>query len=416
VKSFRILCCFAAGLLMAQPAGDPGATARKALDLLLAEKYTELAPLFTPDMQKAYPADALAKLRVSFGPLKGIDNASVQPMGANTVVIIPAHFEAHNYNFRFIINKEGLVSGMFPLAGEAAWQHPSYSKADAFHERDVTIGNDQWKLPGTLTLPKGDGPFAAVVLVHPSGANDRDATKGAGKPFKDLAEGLASRGIAVLRYEKRTQLYRGVKPASVDEETVTDAARAVALLRTQKEIDGRRVYLLGYGLGGYVAPRIAEEDGKLAGIILFAANARPIEDVALDQAQYLGVSAKDLEGIKAAVKRVKALDPADTDAPPLLGMPVTYLLDLKSYDPVGSLKAEAIPVLVLQGERDFESNMKDFALWKAGLGTRKDATFQSYPSLNHLFIAGEGKGGELEYRKPGHVAPEVIDTIAKWIK
>jgi hypothetical protein len=340
----------------------------------------------------------------------------VQPAGANTIVVIPAQFEAHNFNFRFIINKEGLVAGMFPLAAEAAWQRPPYSKPDAFHERDVTIGSGQWKLPGTLTLPKGDGPFAAVVLVHGAGANDRDATKGAGKPFKDLAEGLASRGIAVLRYEKRTQIYRGVKPATVDEETVTDAAGAIALLRTQKEIDGRRIYGLGHGLGGYVAPRIAEEDGKLAGIILFAANARPIEDVALDEAQYLGVSAKDLEGIKAAVKRVKALDPADTDAPPLLGMPVTYLLDLKTYDPVTALKGQAIPVLVLQGERDFEANMKDFALWKAGLAGRKDAVFQSYPSLNHLFIAGEGKGGELEYRKPGHVSPEVIDEIAKFVK
>jgi uncharacterized protein len=401
---------------MAQPAGDPAATARKALDLLLSEKYAELAPLLTPDMQKSYPAEALAKLRLSFGALKEVEKASVQPAGANTIVVIPAHFEARNYNFRFIINKEGLVAGMFPLLGEAAWQRPPYSKPDSFHERDVTIGDDQWKLPGTLTLPNGNGPFAAVVLVHGSGANDRDNTKGASKVFRDLAEGLASRGIAVLRYEKRTQIYRGVKPATVDEETVTDAARAAALLRTQKEIDPRRVYVLGHGLGGYVAPRIAEEDGKLAGIILFAANARPIEDVALDQAQYLGVSAKDLEGIKAAVQRVKALDAADSDAPPLLGIAVTYLLDLKTYDPVAAARSQAIPILVLQGERDFEANMKDFGMWKTGLASRKDVTFQSYPALNHLFVAGEGKSLESEYRKPGHVSPEVIDTIAKWVK
>jgi dienelactone hydrolase len=280
----------------------------------------------------------------------------------------------------------------------------------------VTIGSDQWKLPGTLTLPSGDGPFAAVVLVHGSGPSDRDNTKGASKIFRDLAEGLASRGIAVLRYEKRTQLYRSAKPATVDEETVTDAARAIALLRTQKEIDGRRIYVLGHGLGGYVAPRIAEEDGKLAGIILFAANARPIEDVVLDQAQYLNVPAKDMEGIRAAVKRVKALDPADSDAPPLLGMPVTYLLDLKTYDPVAAARNQTIPILVLQGERDFEANTKDFALWKSGLGARKDVKFQSYSQLNHLFVAGEGKSSEAEYRKPAHVAPEVIDEIAGWVK
>jgi uncharacterized protein len=72
-------------------------------------------------------------------------------------------------------------------------------------------------------------------------------------------------------------------------------------------------------------------------------------------------------------------------------------------------------VLVLQGERDLESTMKDFALWKNGLVGRKDAQFHSYPALNHFLIAGEGKSMPLEYRKPGHVAPEVIDEIAKWI-
>jgi hypothetical protein len=95
---------------------------------------------------------------------------------------------------------------------------------------------------------------------------------------------------------------------------------------------------------------------------------------------------------------------------------VTYLLDLKTYDPVAAAKAQAIPILVLQGDRDFEANSKDFALWKAGLSARKDVTFQSYPALNHLFIAGEGKSSEAEYRKPGHVAPEVVDEIAKFVK
>ena len=308
---------------------------------------------------------------------------------------------------------------MFLLPGEVAWQRPSYSKPDSFTERAVTVGSDEWKLPGTLTVPAGNGPFPAVVLVHGSGPKDRDETVGGTKIFRDLAEGLASRGIAVLRYEKRTLQYRGkmagLHGMTVAEEEVDDAMRAAELLRQQKEVDPKRVYVLGHGLGGYVAPRIAEEDGKVAGLILLGANARPLEDLALEQAEYVGVNAKDLEGIKAAVKRVKALEAGDADAPPLLGMPATYLLDLKGYDPVALAKRVGIPVLVLQGERDFESTMKDFNLWKTGLAGRKDAVFHSYPALNHFFVAGEGKGTEAEYRKPGHVAPEVIDEIAKWI-
>ena len=115
------------------------------------------------------------------------------------------------------------------------------------------------------------------------------------------------------------------------------------------------------------------------------------------------------------MKRVKALEPGDADAPNLLGMPVSYLLDLKGYDPVALAKRVGLPMLILQGERDFQTTMKDFSLWKTGLATRKDAVFHSYPALNHLFVPGEGKSTEAEYRKPGHVAPEVIDEIAKWL-
>jgi dienelactone hydrolase len=258
-----------------------------------------------------------------------------------------------------------------------------------------------------------------VVLVHDSGPNDRDESLGANKVFKDLAEGLGSRGIAVLRYEKRNRQYAakmaGRTDVTVEEETVEDAARAVALLRTQKEVDAGKIYVLGHGLGGYVAPRIAEEAGQIAGFIMLAANARPLEDLIVEQAEYLGFPAKDLEGIKAQAKRIKSLEQADAASPPLLGMTATYLLDLKSYDPIASVKKIPVRILFLQGGRDFQVTSKDLDLWKAGLASRKDVSFQTFPALNHLFIAGEGKSTDTEYKKPGHVAPEVIDAIAKWI-
>jgi dienelactone hydrolase len=422
VKLLAIVSCLTAGLLLAQPAADPAATARKALDSLLGARYSELTPLFTPEMQKAFPDAEMAKLGAQikgFGAVGKIGAPAATPAGANTIVVIPVEFANQTINFRFVVNAKGLVAGMFAIPATTPWQRPAYSNPASFHEKAVTIGDDEWKLPGTLTLPNGNGPFPAVVLVHGSGPSDRDETVGGTKVFRDLAEGLASRGIAVLRYDKRTYVYapkiKGMRDFTINEETVDDAVQAAAFLKKQPEVNPQKVFLLGHSLGGYMAPRIADEE-KFAGLIFLAANARPLEDLMVDQAEYLKMPASDIAGIKAQAKRIKALEPGDADAPRLLQIPPSYWLDLKDYDPVAAAKKAAVPMLFLQGDRDFQVTAKDLALWKAGLGGRKDVTFRTYPTLNHLFVAGEGPGTEAEYRKPGHVAPEVLDEIAKWMK
>ena len=287
----------------------------------------------------------------------------------------------------------------------AEWQRPSYSYPDSFHERETTIGEDEWKLPGTLMIPTGKGPFPAVVLVHGSGPADRDESILDNKPFRDLGEGLASRGVAVLRYEKRTKVYRAQMARlkhliTVQEETVEDAVRAAALLRAQPEVDPARVFVLGHSLGGYVAPRIAKQDPRLAGLILMAASVRPLEELVGEQFAYLGVTGAKLDKAKAQLLSV---------------LPPSYMQDLKNYNPAEEAKQLTLAILILQGERDYQVTMKDFNLWEAALAERKNVTFHSYPSLNHLFIAGEGKSLPAEYLKAGHVQPEVIEEIANWI-
>jgi len=242
------------------------------------------------------------------------------------------------------------------------------------------------------------------VLVHGSGPLDRDETVGANKPFRDLAEGLASRGIAVLRYEKRTKVYASrmgaLKDLTVQQETVEDGVKAAALLRQQPEVASRRVFVLGHSLGGYVAPRIAQQDPRLAGLILLAANVRPLDDVLTDQLQWMGLAGTELEKAKANILRA---------------LPATYTNDLNSYNPAEESRNLTLPMLILQGERDYQVTMKDFNLWKAALAGRSTATFRSYPALNHLFIAGQGKSVPSEYAQPGHVDGDVIDQIAGWI-
>jgi dienelactone hydrolase len=410
-------------LLMAQPAQDPTALSRKALDLFLSADYSALTAMFTVDMKKDLTEDKLAKLGAqikTMGAVEKIGDPMARKAGANTIVVFPVKFAAESINFQWAINASGLVASMVELPGAVDWKRPDYSKPDSFKEREVTVGEGEWKLPGTLTVPVGSGKFPGVLLVHGSGPNDRDETVGrATKVFKDLAEGLASRGVVVLRYEKRTKEYgarmAGIAKFTVAEEIVEDATKAVALLRAQPEVDPRRIYVLGHSIGGYVAPRIAEEDGKLAGLVILAGNVRPMEDLAVEQAEYVGITGKQLDAARAMQAKVKALDAGDLDGPRIMGEPVAYWVDLKGYDPAAQAKRLGLPMLILQGERDFQVSMKDFALWKAAAGSNKGVTMKSFPGLNHLFVAGEGKSSAIEYGRPGHVAAEVIDAVAKFV-
>jgi dienelactone hydrolase len=402
---------------------DPGATARKAVELLVSEKLNELPPLMTPELQKDLPAANLAKILEqlkSFGTMEKIEDPQARKAGPNTMVVVPVKYTNRTLNMRFLVNSSGLLAAFVMQPGAINWQPPSYTRLENFTEREVTVGDDEWKLPGTLSVPKGAGPFPAVVLVHGEGPNDRDETVGASKVFKDLAEGLASRGIVVLRYEKRTRVYAGrvhaIKHYTVGDETVEDAVKAAALLRTQKEVDPNKVFVLGHSLGGYVAPRIADEDGKLAGLIVMGANVRPMEDVVMDQLVYVGADQSSIDQAKAVQAKVKKLEPGDEDSPPLMNNPPSYWLDLKNYNPAEKAKSLAIPMLILQGERDYQVPMKDFEMWKAELNGAKGVTLKSYPTLNHLFIAGEGKSMPAEYNKPGHVAEEVVTDIAAFVK
>jgi uncharacterized protein len=420
VMRLRVACplFLLAGLLAAQSSGDPIATSRKAMSLLLGGRYAELEEMFTPEM-RAQLTEAMLRTEIgpklrSLGAVESTGEPILQNAGPGTIAVIAVKFSGAAIDWRFTVNADGKIAGLFfqPADGQpsdgtqsADWQHPSYSHPDSFREREVTVGDGAWRLPGTLTVPANLGGAApGIVLVHGSGPLDRDETIGANKPFRDLAEGLASRGIAVLRYEKRTKVYASrmgsMKDLTVQQETVDDAIKAVALLRTQPEVASSRVFVLGHSLGGYVAPRIAEQDSRVAGLILLAANVRPIEDLLQDQLRSIGLAGADLEKTKANVLR--ALPPSYTD-------------DLKNYNPAEEARQLALPILILQGERDYQVTMKDFDLWRASLVGRSAVTFRSYPALNHLFQAGQGRSTPAEYALAGHMEKEVIDQIAGWV-
>jgi uncharacterized protein len=428
VKPIRVLCLILCALAYLSPsralaqAPDPSGTAKKALDLFLAGKFADLSQMFAPSMKDKYSEADLSKLAAqmkTWGAVENIGQPSVNDMGLVSVVTIPVQFATRNIDFTLPVNASGQIVQLLMRPGQTPWQHPEYVKSAAFQSREVTVGTDEWKLPGTLTIPVDKRPVPAIVLVWDRGPGDRDGTVYATKIFRDLAEGLASRGIAVLRYEPRASKYAtkmGESVYTIDDELVHDAVAAIALLRTQPEIDGKRIYVAGLGVGGFIAPRIAADDGHLAGLIMMSSPARPLEDWYVETVESMGVTGQQLEARKTAAAKVKKLDAGDADAPALFGLSAPYWLDLKGYEPAAEAKKLNIPLLVLQGDRDFQVIPKEYDAWKTGLAGRRDAVFKDFPNLNHYFIAGEGKSTEQEYRKPGgHVAAAVIDEIVRFV-
>ena len=401
-------------------AQSPVERTRQALDEILAGKYDAFYAQFDDTMKKAISLETYAQeagtLLAQLGKPIAIGKPQTREADGYTVATITIQWPAAAVNFIVSWDKDGKIGGTFFLPAPPPEYHsPDYSRPDSFTSRDITVGADEWKLPGTLTVPGGKGPFPAVVLVHGSGPNDRDEAVGGVRVFRDLAEGLTSRGIAVLRYDKRTKVYPEKWSAdpnlTMADETVTDAVRALALARTEPQIDAARVFVLGHSQGGFMAPRITKADGKPAGAIVMAGNARPLEEVILDQNEY----AAELKGKLTDQERAQLEAVRKNPKLLLLSFPEKYRDDLKDYNPAALAKTMNIPMLILQGERDFQVNMKDFAGWKTGLAARAIVTFRSYPGLNHLFVAGAGKSTLEEYQEIGHVAPEVIEDIAAWI-
>lgn len=393
----------------------------------------DVVEMFSSQMARSVPTETVKELwpgLVSqFGEYKGQRSVSVTGEAGYKTVYVTCAFETGNVNCKVVFDKAGLVAGLWivPIESETSeYTPPEYADARSFTETQVTIGQGEWQLPGLLAVPEGDGPFPAVVLVHGSGPNDMDETIGPNKPFKDLAGGLASQGIAVLRYEKRTYEHQArmtqLTPSiTVHEETIEDAALAVSLLRSDACIDPDRVFVLGHSLGGMLSPRIAAES-QPAGLVMLAANARSLPDLVEEQLNYLAtvdgtVSAEEasqIASVKAACDKIRAGQLEKSEV--VLGAGSAYWADLMAYDPVAMAQSMELPMLFLQGERDYQVTMTDFGLWQESLKDSSDRTFKSYPTLNHLFIAGTGKSVPAEYEVPGHVDEEVVDDIAQWIK
>ncbi|MEV1169171.1 alpha/beta hydrolase [Nonomuraea sp. NPDC049784] len=409
-------------------ATDPVATATAVVGMARDGRFTEIEGLFAAPLRALVSAETLraawaAETGVK-GPVSAVGEPVSEPIQEGLVrVSVPVTCERGGLTVVMSVDDAGLLNGLrLAPASVAEWAPPPYARPETFDEQEVTVGSGPLAVPGTLSLPRGGGPWPGVVLLSGGGPFDRDATSGPNKPLKDLAWGLAGMGVAVLRYDKVTHVHALADDFTMADEYVPHTVAAVHLLQRRPDVDPARIFVLGHSMGGKAAPRIAAAEPSVAGLVILAGDAQPMHEAAVRTVRYLAALNPAAQAAVETIERQAAmvagpdLSP-DTPATELLfGFSGSYWLDMRGYDPVATAAALDKPMLLLQGARDYQVTVEDdLARWKAGLAHRSDVTFRVYDADDHLFFPGEGPSGPADYEPAQHVDPAVVADIAEWL-
>lgn len=416
----------------------PADTAIAVIEMAERGQFKEIHDRFAPQLRPLVPPETLRAAWeaevAKTGPVSALGTPLTEAAGPGTVVVkVPVTFERGTATVAVgLAGEEGWITGIQLLPASAAeptapWAPPPYAAPDTFTEHDVTVGDGPLAVPGTLSVPRGTGPapVPGVVLLSGSGPHDQDETIGRNKPLKDLAWGLATAGIAVLRFEKVTHahpdLVAGDAAFTLTDEYVPHAIAALALLRDHPGVDPARVFLAGHSQGGTVAPRVAAR-APVAGLVILAGGAQPLHEAIVRQFRYLAShEPAQAAGLDAITRQAAAVDdPGLSESTPPgdlpFGVPAAYWLDQRGHDPAAAAAALGKPVLIIQGARDYQVTVADdLSRWKAALDGRPDVTIRVYPADNHLLFPGSGPSSPAEYEPAQHVDPAVVADIAGWL-
>lgn len=304
-----------------------------------------------------------------------------------------------------------------------------------FTAEEVTVPAKGHTLAGTLLLPKNArGKLPAVITITGSGQETRDEPLPIEnlekyRPFRQIAEALASHGIAVLRVDDRgvgsSTGMEGLANATTAD-FADDTRAQVAYLRTRKEIDPKRIALAGHSEGGIIAPMVAADDPQIAAIVILAGTAQRGDAVLLYQFNR-GLDTDAAAGLteaqktaareeNAAMIRTAAAGGDTSQFPPILQSQWTRWF--LNYDPAPTIRKVKQPILILQGDLDqqvIRTNAGILVDQARGAGNRQ-VEVHYYPTLNHLFLPSKtGDGSEYSSLTVQEIPADVIDTLTSWL-
>jgi|GEM_PF-2866156 len=348
--------------------------------------------------------------------------------------------ENGGYSFQVTFDAEDKVAGVV-VSQDTSGAEPRIEMPGGYLESAVVVDAGMgYPLEGLVVRPENaETKVPAVLLVAGSGPADYDEIMGVNRIFGKFARGLAERGVATMRFNKRTYQYPNiaaeVEDFSVRHEYIEDVLAAVELLKAQPGVDPERVYIVGHSQGGMLAPRLAASGIDVAGMVLLAGSPRNLMDIGYDQQMDTLGYYRDLgldeiadmyeeiiagfEAERAALEAMTEDEARDYEGM-VYGLPAYYMYDLVNFDAIATIKKLAIPTLILQGSKDYQVYADvDFEIYKKELAGEDYVSFKLYEGLSHGFMPTQATNlieSVLEYSQQMEVPGEVFDDIADWIR
>jgi pimeloyl-ACP methyl ester carboxylesterase len=409
-------------------AADDADAARDAADLLSDDGREAVVDAFPEDFQfgDTTAADALEEfwygLYGQYGPVEAVGDVDADGDDATVELV----FADGTQRLELAV-EDGAVTD-FALPSE--YSPPAYADRDAFEERDVTVDAGGVELDGVLAVPDGEGPFPGVVLVHGAGLHGPDGTAGEAKILRDFAWGLASEGIAVLRYEKRLN-DREVDPENhtLDTVVVDDALAALDELAASRAVDPDSLFVAGHSQGGMAAPRIADRHGGVAGVVsLDGPHTTEMDPEDVRYIRYFLEPDGDLDEEQEAIveeqretmERIVAGDYERDEY--LRDKPGAWWDSVDDYDPGAVAESLDAPVFALKtGRADPETqpeiaemHEEMVAGWRdldLGAGSR----VERYDGLGHYFQTGFEPSTMTHLHFADNAAEHAVFDVADWV-
>ena len=434
----RIVLVLLALLLFSLPVSaaesNPSTIARSIPELLSQGETQQVFDQSTADMQAAVGSatgweSVWAQLTQVYGEYHGVQSADMAEQGGFFVINVVCAFTNADITFTVVLTADHLLAG-FTVAGVSPKAAESPADTSRFISEPITLRAGQAdETQGLLTLPVGDGPFPAVIMMQGSGPSDKNESAYGMMIFRDLAEGLAQAGIVGIRYDKYTYAHADLLSAdtTIRQEYLIDAQDALTLLQADPRVGD--IYLLGHSLGGILVPRVMQalDPDAFAGGIIISGTPLPLWEIQFHQnLDYIAtLEPAEQAPAKAAIEQeaaklnlLQTMTDEELQNTMFFGISAWYQMDLLSVDTAQTAIALQKPLLITQGGKDWQISPADgMEAWQAALNGLLQADYRLYPNMTHMLsdLAVDPTGTTADYQAGSTVSQALIDDIATWI-